>query len=192
MASALWKHGDALSAIASAAGMDAGVQAMMEPAIQMLDACPPPPPGQDGGSGGEVDAPCCQGCQDGCGGYKSRSGDYGEDAIAPECLNPDHTRVVRGVTMGICDSDGQTDYDGQPCSRDCEDRCPDPGKALESCDLDPPPEDASLHEFCQNDCVQGAILCVDSPILAERVVEIRGYEDVCTDLYDDGNDMGVR
>ena len=116
--------------------MDAGVQAMMEPAIQMLDACPPPPPGQDGGSGGEVDAPCCQGCQDGCGGYKSRSGDYGEDAIAPECLNPDHTRVVRGVTMGICDSDGQTDYDGQPCSRDCEDRCPDPGKALESCDLD--------------------------------------------------------
>ena len=118
---------------------------------------------------GDEMAPCCQGCQDGCGGYKSHTarsmcGTPGcantnqeePDFIDPECLDEGHTRVVRGDTMGVCDSNGFTDYDGQPCSRDCEDRCPDPARALESCDLNPPADGIPLEEFCDNDCIQGA------------------------------------
>jgi hypothetical protein len=118
-------------------GMDPGVEAMMQAPIEAMDACGPPPP-----MGDEM-APCCQGCQDGCGGYKSRTarstcGTPGcantnqeePDFIDPECLDEGHTRVVRGDTMGVCDSNGFTDYDGQPCSRDCEDHCPDPARAL--------------------------------------------------------------
>jgi hypothetical protein len=49
------------------------------------------------------------------------------------------------------------DYDGQPCNRDCADRCPDPEKSLMTCDLQKPADGLSLSEFCQNDCIQGTI-----------------------------------
>ena len=117
--------------------MDPGVTAMMMPAVQMMMSCPPPPPE------GMESAPCCDTCQDGCGGYNSATGDYGATAIAPECLDERHTRVVDGATMGVCDSDGQTPFDGQPCRRDCDPQCLAAGgieRVLMMCDAGGPPE----------------------------------------------------
>jgi hypothetical protein len=46
--------------------------------------------------------PCCQLCQDGCGGFKSESGAYGASKIAPACMDSQHTLTVAGESMGVC------------------------------------------------------------------------------------------
>ncbi len=82
--------------------IDPGIQAVFNPILNMMERCPDPPSRDE-----DDDAPCCQTCQDGCGGYMSATGDYGAGRIAPECLDARHTRTVRGETMGVCDSDGE-------------------------------------------------------------------------------------
>ena len=53
--------------------------------------------------------PCCATCQNGCGG-----------AGSDECMDAAHSAVIDGVAYGVCDSNGVTPYDGQPCQRECE------------------------------------------------------------------------
>jgi hypothetical protein len=100
------------------AGIDPGIQMIFSPVMSLMEACPPPPDRDM-----DEDAPCCQTCQDGCGGYLSATGDAGAAGISPECLDERHTRTVRGETMGVCDSDGETAFDGEPCRRDCDPAC---------------------------------------------------------------------
>ena len=52
---------------------------------------------------------CCATCQNGCGG-----------AGSDECMDAAHSAVIDGVAYGVCDSNGVTPYDGQPCQRECE------------------------------------------------------------------------
>lgn len=81
--------------------IDPGIQAVFNPILSLMENCPDPPSREE-----DDVAPCCQTCQDGCGGFMSATGDYGAGGIAPECLDARHTRTVRGETMGVCDSDG--------------------------------------------------------------------------------------
>jgi hypothetical protein len=94
------------------------------------------------------------------------------DPLPPQCLDERHTREVRGAVMGICDSDGETGWDGQPCRRDCAGDCPEPER-LARCsrrgDITAGLGEAGGRDFCLDPCVQGMIGCLYSPIFAAQV-----------------------
>jgi len=64
----------------------------------------------------------CRSCQGGCGSYCSQGCECAAHELecntSDECLNDDHTIEIDGVEYGICDSDGETLWDGRPCVRD--------------------------------------------------------------------------
>ena len=74
-----------------------------------------------GGKYNEESVPCCRWCQDGCGGYLSNTGRVGPQHISRKCMNRRHTKIVKGVTMGVCDGNKNTKhgfaFDGRVCFR---------------------------------------------------------------------------
>lgn len=160
------------------------IQAAFNPIMNAMEDCPEPPSREE-----DDNAPCCQTCQDGCGGYLSATGEYGASGIAPECLDDRHTRIVRGETMGVCDSNGEDPFDGEPCRRDCDSACEAIGgieRVLIECDDTYPGDGASFDEICANNCVQSLIICKNSPVLAEDALDIQSYEDACADATNGG------